>query len=103
MPFIENEGQVDGTVAFYAKTFGGTVYVTHKGEIVYSLPKVEETTANELRSGASLRQAQDTAPDAERLSPMPFASEDAHSAAIYEGESPPSVSGVALKETLVGA
>ena len=38
MPFIANEGQVDECVAFYAKTFGGTVFVTKNGEIVYSLP-----------------------------------------------------------------
>lgn len=38
MPFIANNGQVDGQVAFYAKTFGGTVFVTKDGEIVYALP-----------------------------------------------------------------
>ncbi len=39
VPFIENRGQTDEQVAFYANTFGGVVYVTHKGEIVYFLPK----------------------------------------------------------------
>ncbi|MBI5306856.1 MAG: SBBP repeat-containing protein [Planctomycetes bacterium] len=38
MPFIANNGQVDEQVRFYAKTFGGTVFVTKEGEIVYSLP-----------------------------------------------------------------
>ena len=38
MPFIENAGQVDATIAYYAPTFGGTVWVTHAGEVVYSLP-----------------------------------------------------------------
>ncbi len=38
MPFIANTGQTDDRVAFYARTFGGTVFVTHEGEIVYSLP-----------------------------------------------------------------
>ncbi|KKS28067.1 MAG: cell surface glycoprotein (S-layer protein) [Parcubacteria group bacterium GW2011_GWC2_42_11] len=38
MPFIANNGQVDEQVKFYAKTFGGTVFVTKEGEIVYSLP-----------------------------------------------------------------
>ena len=42
VPFIANEGQMDERVAFYADTFGGTVYVTKKGEIVYSLPKYEK-------------------------------------------------------------
>ena len=32
MHFIANEGQVDEQVAFYAKTFGGTVFVTKNGE-----------------------------------------------------------------------
>ncbi|MBF8276211.1 MAG: hypothetical protein HW390_1284 [Candidatus Brocadiaceae bacterium] len=39
MPFIANNGQVDEQVRFYAKTFGGTVFVTKDGEIVYSLPE----------------------------------------------------------------
>ncbi|MEK7297131.1 MAG: hypothetical protein AAB069_04445, partial [Planctomycetota bacterium] len=38
MPFIANNGQVNEQVRFYAKTFGGTVFVTKEGEIVYSLP-----------------------------------------------------------------
>ncbi len=43
MPFIANDGQVNEEVAFYAKTFGGTVFVTKDGEIVYSLPRYEDT------------------------------------------------------------
>jgi len=35
IPFIENEGQVDKNVKFYAKTFGGTLFVTKDGKIVY--------------------------------------------------------------------
>ncbi len=35
IPFIENDGQVDRRVAFYANTFGGCVFVTKTGEIVY--------------------------------------------------------------------
>ncbi len=41
MPFIANEGQADKEVGFYAKTFGGTIYVTKKGEMVYSFSQVE--------------------------------------------------------------
>ena len=42
VPFIENRGQVqDERVKFYAKTFGGTVFITEDGEIVYSLPKYD--------------------------------------------------------------
>ena len=45
MPFIANNGQVDGQVQFYAKTFGGTVFVTKDGEIVYSLPSGRDVPA----------------------------------------------------------
>ncbi len=38
IPFIENQGQVSKEVKFYAKTFGGTVFITQKSEIVYNLP-----------------------------------------------------------------
>ncbi|WP_448377657.1 DUF7948 domain-containing protein, partial [Fervidobacterium sp.] len=39
VPFIENRGQVHEDVAYYAKTFGGTVFVTKDGRLVYSLPE----------------------------------------------------------------
>ena len=35
IPFVANEGQVDGKVKYYAKTFGGTVFVNESGEIIY--------------------------------------------------------------------
>ncbi len=38
MPFIENNGQVNAQVAFYAPTFAGTAFVTRKGALVLSLP-----------------------------------------------------------------
>lgn len=38
MPFIANEGQTDKRVKYYASTFGGSIFVTKDGEIVYSLP-----------------------------------------------------------------
>jgi len=38
IPFIANNGQVDKQVKYYANTFGGTVFVTKEGEIVYALP-----------------------------------------------------------------
>jgi hypothetical protein len=42
MPFIANQGQIaDEHVRFYAKTFGGTVFVTDKGEVVYSFSMTE--------------------------------------------------------------
>ena len=42
MPFIKNVGQTDKSVAYYAPTFGGTVFVTNEGQIVYSLTKEGE-------------------------------------------------------------
>jgi len=41
IPFISNQGQADKRVQFYAHTFGGAIFITNKGEIVYSLPKIE--------------------------------------------------------------
>ncbi len=38
VPFVPNRGQTDSSVAYYAPTFAGTLYVTHKGKLVYSLP-----------------------------------------------------------------
>ena len=46
MPFIANSGQTNEKVAFYAMTFGGTVFVTKDGVIVYSLPKKSDETGN---------------------------------------------------------
>ncbi|AMM42197.1 hypothetical protein HS1_002415 [Candidatus Desulfofervidus auxilii] len=43
IPFIENKGQIKGeSVKYYAKTFGGAVFVTKDGKLVYSLPKFEK-------------------------------------------------------------
>lgn len=41
LPFIVNKGQCDENVKFYARTFGGTVFITKNGEIIYSLPQAE--------------------------------------------------------------
>src|SRR5215470_14303218 len=38
VPFVENAGQSDPRVAYYAPTFSGTVFVTRQGEVVYALP-----------------------------------------------------------------
>jgi hypothetical protein len=42
IPFIANQGQGDKEVKFYARTFGGTVFVTETGELVYSFAKLED-------------------------------------------------------------
>ena len=50
IPFVANNGQVDAQVKFYAKTFGGTVFVTKDGEIVYSLPNNSSELGSEFKS-----------------------------------------------------
>jgi len=43
IPFIENEGQIKNeSVKYYAKTLGGTVFITKDGQVVYSLPNFEK-------------------------------------------------------------
>ncbi|UCE17296.1 MAG: VCBS repeat-containing protein [Gemmatimonadota bacterium] len=39
IPFIANEGQYEEQVRYSAHTFGGQVYITSSGEIIYTLPK----------------------------------------------------------------
>ena len=47
IPFMENHGQIkDKSVRFYVNTFAGTVFVTEKGEVVYSLIKTEDRGQN---------------------------------------------------------
>lgn len=38
LPFIANQGQYEEEVAFSAPAFGGTIFVTTKGKLVYRLP-----------------------------------------------------------------
>ena len=38
IPFIENKGQIDKNVAYYAKTMRATLFVTKNGEMVYGFP-----------------------------------------------------------------
>ena len=37
VPFVANGGEIDPRVAYYARTFAGTVFVTKEGSLVYSL------------------------------------------------------------------
>ena len=41
IPFIQNQGQADSEIEFYANTFAGNVMATGNGEIVYSLVRNE--------------------------------------------------------------
>ena len=45
VPFEENRGQFEPAVAFLAKTFAGSVFVTREGHLVYSLPGRELAAA----------------------------------------------------------
>ncbi len=64
IPFIENQGQIkDKSVRFYANTFAGTVFVTDKCEIVYSLQKTEQKT-----KGMEQRQEMDALRDQKTIS-----------------------------------
>ncbi len=81
VPFIENRGQVHPAVAFYARTFAGTVFVTHAGEIVYALSAAQE-------------------PDAPLL-PRERSTVCFHTGSRGQDSAPEPV--LALRETLVGA
>jgi len=48
LPFIENQGQANDEVQFYASTFAGTVFVTEQG-LTYSLP-VENSEDDSVQS-----------------------------------------------------
>jgi hypothetical protein len=46
VPFVANQGQAAEGVKFHASTFGGAVFITERGEVVYALaggPVIEET------------------------------------------------------------
>lgn len=62
IPFVENQGQVDEAVAYYAETFAGAAFVTHSGQMVYWLPTSESKGAEawvirESFLGASISEA----------------------------------------------
>ncbi len=48
LPFVENKGQVNDQVLYYANTFAGTVFIT-KDSITYSLPKNTLQKDDQLR------------------------------------------------------
>jgi Beta-propeller repeat len=58
VPFIPNFGQLDSSVSYYARTFGGTVFITGKGEIVYSLPTKADLAAGKNRQVTNQQQSQ---------------------------------------------
>ena len=56
VPFVANEGQMHKDVRFYAPTFGGTLYVSQKGEMIYSIPLIEGSQENSNRKEVLKRQ-----------------------------------------------
>jgi len=49
LPFIENRGQLHEDVTHYVKTFGGTVFVTRDGRLVYSLLEGREVEKSKVK------------------------------------------------------
>ena len=75
MPFMTNEGQFPDEIKYAAKTFGGSVYLTNAGQVIYILPKRDKN--ERMNKG--------------RLSEMETAGNSR------------GIRGVAIKEELVGA
>ncbi len=127
MPFIANHGQTDERVRFYANTFGGTVFVTKDGEIVYALPGSENKGDRNQEPGVSIQECSGELHSPGVTSNAGYEIHDNHESCIKpcrlgEAErtqqindlSPPtpkpritshttSLHGVALKETLICA
>ena len=55
IPFQENDGQWDTSVAFKSDVFAGSLWVTREGQIVYSLlgPRVEQPASSNPADSAS--------------------------------------------------
>ena len=103
IPFVANNGQVDAQVKYYANTFGGTVFVTKDGEIVYSLPNnSSELGAESLksdgrrqRSEARIQECRGELNSPSGISPLERGTHPRP--LLLEGRS-----GVALKEQFIG-
>ena len=61
VPFVANSGEVDRDVAFYARTFAGTVFVTRDARVVYALP-ARSTTSPDTPAGWALTETFPSAP-----------------------------------------
>ena len=120
MPFIANDGQANEKVKFYANTFGGTVFVTKNGEIVYSLPNNSselgvrslESDGRRQRSEAGIQKGRGECDSPSGISPLKRGDKGVCNATPISNDRnethPRSLllegrSGVALKEQFVGA
>src|SRR3990172_2985659 len=108
MPFIANNGQMGEQVIFYAKTFGGMVFVTKEGEIVYSLPKSENPEDGGKNRKFKIQDSKFKMQDPQSEFRNPHCEADPKSAIVRlsthdEVQNPKSaLKGIALKETLIG-
>ena len=71
VPFVLNEGDQPSAVRFHAKTFGGTVFVTERGTIRYSLPRADRSggcVLDEQFAGSRGSVVEAGAPSSARLS-----------------------------------
>jgi len=71
VPFVLNEGAQPSAVRFYAKTFGGTVFVTEQGSIRYALPRADRSggcVLDEQFAGSRISCVEAGVPSATRLS-----------------------------------
>ncbi len=68
IPFIKNDGQLQKEVAFIAKTFNGTLFVTQKGELVYALSKAHDKTKGTVVIKESLKGAINATPGSKHKS-----------------------------------
>src|SRR3990167_6970863 len=98
IPFIANNGQVADRVKFYANTFGGTVFVTKEGEIVYSLPNNSSELGVE-----SLECKNDRIQNTEYSIVLPASCIVDHDSKSAIPNQKSKISGIALKEEFVGA
>jgi hypothetical protein len=55
VPFIPNNGQLDSRVLYYLRTFGGSVFVTRDGELVYSLSNSAKVKQGSHRSETAIQ------------------------------------------------
>jgi len=62
IPFIENKGQLHEDVAYYAKTFGGTVFVTKDGGLLYNLPEGDKETKDHKKHDLITKEEDEKAP-----------------------------------------
>ncbi|MBI4690097.1 MAG: SBBP repeat-containing protein [Nitrospirae bacterium] len=95
IPFIANNGQVDKEVKYYAKTFGGTMFITEKGEIVYSLPNYKSVKGSKYQSVKEQRVNDSDAPTHRRIYTNLSEPIDSSSKLISGG--------IALREEFIGA